>query len=100
MDNFRVITAKVVYFEGFPVTVANKTYWRGENFPTPDELAETAQQYLNLPGDEPAEGELFGLIMQERRRMRMLGRTVLLPLWKNVKPEVIEALMFLDEPEF
>lgn len=114
MANFRIISKKLELSpfdptNGISIFIPRKDteFWRGENFPTNDELSDSVLFYDATCPEPPSsctESDNsfrvnLGLRVQERHAVRLVGRTVTLPLWKDVNPEIIRALVLLNEPE-
>jgi hypothetical protein len=99
MNNFRMIQRKINTGVSSPefigVEVSN-VLWSGNDFPTPEDAMEAiGKRHTAYPFVDKREG----LIIQESRIATFLGRTVVLPFWKDVAC-VAENLMLLNEPKF
>jgi hypothetical protein len=98
MNNFRIIQRKIntgvssPEFIGFEAT---NMLWSGSDFPTSEDAMEAiGKRHTAYPFVDKMEG----LVIQESRIVTFLGRTVILPLWKDVAC-VAENLVLLNKPE-
>jgi ABC-type uncharacterized transport system YnjBCD substrate-binding protein len=66
--------------------------WAGKHLPDPTVYIET----VGISPQDPSDSRT----LQERRATKFLGRTILLPGWRDVEPTMQDLLMFFDEPEF
>jgi hypothetical protein len=91
MDNFRVKYAETTG----PMNMG--VVWRGENFPTPDEVLHAVKNFRESR-DLPTDLNIL-VFVEQRKAVNILGKTAVLPLWQEVDAEVTRALMLLNKPE-
>jgi hypothetical protein len=91
MDNFRVKYAETT------VPMNMGVVWRGENFPTPDEVLHAVKNFRESHG-LPTDHNIF-VSVEQRKTVNILGKTAVLPVWQEVGAELTRALMLFNEPE-